>query len=90
MISLAGLENDFASLATRFTRLVTGFASLAAIFSSIETVKVILQVQGDQLYMAVCFWYLVKYNLSSVRVYFSVHWISHFFTRYQNTTAIFI
>ena len=35
------------------------------------------QVQGDQLYMAMCFWYSVKSDLSDVRVYCSVHWTSH-------------
>ena len=30
-------------------------------------------LQGDQLYMAVCLWYLVKSDLSSVRVYSSEH-----------------
>ena len=28
--------------------------------------------------MTVCFWYLVKSYLSSVRVYSSVHWTSHY------------
>ena len=40
------------------------------------------ELQGDQLYMAVCF--LVKSCLSSVRMYCSVHWTSHTFTRCQN------
>ena len=31
------------------------------------------KVQGDRLYMAACFWYLVKSNLSSVRVYSREH-----------------
>ena len=35
-------------------------------------------LQGDQLYMAVCFWYLVKSHLSSVRGYSSLHWPCHF------------
>ena len=30
-------------------------------------------VQGDQLNMSVCFWYLVKSDLSSVHLYNSVH-----------------
>ena len=30
-----------------------------------------LNIQGDQLYMAVCFWYLVG-------VYSILHWTSHF------------
>ena len=35
-------------------------------------------IQGDQLYMAVFFWYLVKSDLFSVRVYSSLRWTSHF------------
>ena len=35
-------------------------------------------IQGDQFYMAVCFWYPVKNDLSGVCVYISVHWTSHF------------
>ena len=31
-------------------------------------------LQGDQLYMAMCFWYLVKSDLSSVRVDSSLYW----------------
>ena len=34
------------------------------------------KVQGDQLYIAMLFWHLVKLDLSSVRVYSSVHWRS--------------
>ena len=50
---------------------------------------IITQVQGDTLIMTVFFWYLVKSELSSVRVYSILHWqIS--FTRYQNNTAMFI
>ena len=30
-------------------------------------IDILLMVQGDQLYMAVCFCYLVKFDLSSVR-----------------------
>ena len=36
------------------------------------------EIQGDQLNMAVCFWYLVKIVFSSVHVNISVHWTSHF------------
>ena len=32
----------------------------------------------DQLNMAVYFWYLVKSDLSSVHVYSSAYWTSHF------------
>ena len=35
-------------------------------------------LQGRQLYMDVCFWYLVKSDLSCVRMFSSVHWTSHF------------
>ena len=35
-------------------------------------------LQGDQLNMAVCFWYLVKSDLSSVHYSTRVHWKSHF------------
>ena len=35
-------------------------------------------LQGEQLYMTECFWYLVKSDLSSVRVYISLEWTSHF------------
>ena len=35
-------------------------------------------VQGDQLYLAVCFWYLVKSDLSGLHAYSSVHWTCHF------------
>ena len=44
---------------------------------------------GDQLYMAVCFWYLVKPNLSSER-YCTVMYTSVTFKRCQNNTAMFI
>ena len=37
-----------------------------------------VQVQGDQLDMAVCFWYLVKKELSSVRYCTCVNWTWHF------------
>ena len=40
----------------------------------------LIYVQGDQLYMVVCFWYLVTRDLSSVR-YSNV---ASLFTRYQN------
>ena len=40
--------------------------------------------------MAVCFWYLVKSDLSSVHAYSGVHWTSPFFTMYQKNTAMFI
>ena len=34
-------------------------------------------LQGDQLNMAVCFWYLVNSDLSSVRFCTRVHWTSY-------------
>ena len=37
-----------------------------------------IQLQCDKLYMAVCFWFLVKSDQSSVCVYCSVHWTIHF------------
>ena len=37
-----------------------------------------IKMQGDQLYMAVCFWYLAKSDLSSGHWYISVHLTSHF------------
>ena len=43
-----------------------------------------------QLNMAMLFWYLVKSDLSSVRVYYSLHYTSHLFTRCQNNKAMFI
>ena len=43
-------------------------------------------IQGDQLDMAVCFWYLVNRDL------FSVHYctVASFFSRYLNNTDMFI
>ena len=38
----------------------------------------IIYVQGEQLKIAVFFWYLGKSNLSSVHMYSSVHWKSIF------------
>ena len=35
-------------------------------------------MQGDQLYMDVCFWNLAKHDLSSIRHCTRVHWTSHF------------
>ena len=35
-------------------------------------------LQGDQLTMAVFYWYLVKSDLSSLLIYSSVYWTSHF------------
>ena len=43
-----------------------------------------LQLQGDQLNMAVYFWYLAKRDLSSVHMYKSIH-----LTRPQKNTAMF-
>ena len=45
--------------------------------------------QGDQLCMAVCVWYLVERDLSSVR-YRRVECTSVTFSRYQNNTDMFI
>ena len=42
--------------------------------------------QGDQLDMAVCFWYLVKRDMSSVRNC-TVETLASLFTRYQNVTC---
>ena len=44
-------------------------------------------IQGDQLYIAVGFWYLVKSDLSSVYVYRSVHQTSHFLQDTKNTRS---
>ena len=46
---------------------------------------VAVQVQGDQLYMAVCFWYRVKSDYP-----FYACSLAYFFTRYQNNTDMFI
>ena len=37
----------------------------------------IIDIQGDQLYMAVCLWNFVKCELTSERVYSSLHWTSY-------------
>ena len=58
-----------------------------AIDPAAETYK--KQVQGDQLYMAVLFWYLVKRDLSSVR-HCTVAYTSALLARYQNNTVMFI
>ena len=42
------------------------------------------QLQADQLYMAVYFWYLVKIDLSSVR-----YCTKSFFTRFQKQAAMY-
>ena len=46
-------------------------------------------IQGDQLNMAVCFWYFVKSELLREQVYCSVHQTSHFIMCQENT-AMFI
>ena len=46
-------------------------------------------VQCHQLYMTVFFWYLVESDLSSVHVYRSVHWTSHFLQGTKNTAMIY-
>ena len=51
------------------------------------TTKQYFKVQGDQLNMAVCFWCLVKSNLSCVRVYSSRNWTSYFFQGSRNTLS---
>ena len=45
-------------------------------------------IQGDQLYMAVCFWYLINVTFP---VYTTVQWrtLASIFTRYQNNTTMF-
>ena len=47
-------------------------------------------LQGNQSYMAVCFLYLVKSDLSSVRVYCKRTLDKSFFSRYQKNTAMLI
>ena len=47
------------------------------------------RVQGDQLNIAVSFWYLVKSDLSSERYCTRVHWTSHFFQGTRKNTAVF-
>ena len=46
-------------------------------------------VQGDQLCMAVCFWYLVEIDLYCVHKNSSVHLAKSLITRYQKNTVIF-
>ena len=48
----------------------------------------LLVVQGDQLNMAVFFWYLVKSDLSSAQLYTCTLDKSHF-KSYQKNTALF-
>ena len=43
-------------------------------FGFIREKTLLMIIQGDQLNMALCFWYLVKTS----PVYWSVHWKSHF------------
>ena len=51
---------------------------LALGFGRVTSTIYINKLQGGQLNMAVCFWYLGKSELSSVRVYSSVHWTNQF------------
>ena len=37
-----------------------------------------INIQGDQLNMAMCFRYLLKIDLSTLHAYSSEHWASHF------------
>ena len=46
-------------------------------------------IQGDQLYMAVFFWYLGKRDLSSEHVYSSIHLTSHFLQGTRKKPAMF-
>ena len=50
-----------------------------------------VSLQPDQINMtdAVCFWYLVRSDLSSVRYSSRIHWTSHFITRYRKHTAMY-
>ena len=59
------------------------------IYESRAILKVSEQ-QGDQLYMAVCFWYLEKFNYPLYISTCSVNSTSDFFTRYQKNTVMFI
>ena len=51
---------------------------LVNIYAYIISIDMACMLQCDQLYMAVCFWYPVKSDLSSVHVFRSVYWTSHF------------
>ena len=48
------------------------------------------KVQGDQLNMAVFFWYLVERDFFSKRYFICVHWTSHFLQGTRKNTAMFI
>ena len=60
--------------------LIIQIASLTLTFCDIFS-----YIQGDQLYMVVCFWYPVKSYLSSVRVHYTRK-----ATFYKKNTAMFI
>ena len=45
---------------------------------------------GDQIYMAVCFWYLVKSDLSDVRMYSRVHCSSHFYKVPEKHSQVYL
>ena len=44
-----------------------------------------LPLPGDQLNMAVCFWYFVKSDMTGVRYCTRVHWTSHYIQGTRNT-----
>ena len=60
--------------------------SIIIIILALHTVHSL--IQGDQLNIAVLFWYLVKSDLSSVRYCTRIHWTSHFLQRTRNTRRI--
>ena len=45
------------------------------LIDKVRYIRTLFHLQGVQLYMAECFWYLVKRDLSSERVY-TVHWLT--------------
>ena len=76
--SLARNRTTFPSTSLQADGLVVWIGRDAA-----TTIRTLLHIQDDQLYMAGCLWYLVKRDLSSARYSTSVHWTSHFL---QGTT----
>ena len=50
-----------------------------------HTIENALSIQGDQLHVAVRFWYLVNSDLTSVRYYVRVKWTSLFFQSTRTT-----
>ena len=79
---------------THLGSVVFDFVNTEVAYALIRVYTIIncyLHIQGDQLNIAACFWYLVKSNLSSLNVYISVHWTldKSLFTKYQKNTAMF-